>query len=263
MMGTRFAACMIVLLFYLYHLTPYNGPRNDLKAGECMRDYTFIWTEKMNQYMVDNEEFRKRYMIYAGFLMDFLQIVGISNFFLRFQTFRGIFSFILFMPTRAFIQNSFLMARPKGFAWFDPGMPALTIPYHDTNDFFWSGHVGTCFMYTLEFFLNGPRCMGYAGIFIGVNQWILLWFVRTHYIIDLVTGLLIAHWAAINAEWLSYFIDVKLLGWARQGRNQHAHVACEKCGWSNEKFSLMISEEEKTFLEKTYRIRKQNQHKST
>lgn len=57
--------------------------------------------------------------------------------------------------------------------------------------------------------------MGYAGIFIGVNQWILLWFVRTHYIIDLVTGLLIAHWAAINAEWLCYFVDVKLLGWAR------------------------------------------------
>lgn len=75
--------------------------------------------------------------------------------------------------------------------------------------------------------------------------------MRTHYIIDLVTGLLIAHWAVINAEWLSYFVDVKLLGWARQGRNQHAHVACEKCGWSNEKYSLMISEEEKTFLEKT------------
>jgi hypothetical protein len=84
MMLTRFAACMVVCLFYLYGLTPYNGPQHELKKGECMRDYTFIWTEKANQYMVNNEEFRKRYMIYAGFLMDFLQIVGVSNFFLRF-----------------------------------------------------------------------------------------------------------------------------------------------------------------------------------
>jgi hypothetical protein len=47
------------------------------------------------------------------------------------------------------------MGRPKGFAWFDPGMPALTVPYHDTNDFYYSGHVGTSTIYMTEFFING------------------------------------------------------------------------------------------------------------
>ena len=111
------------------------------------------------------------------------------------------------------------MARMKGFAWYDPGMPALSVPYHDTNDFYYSGHVGTCIIYIFEFFLNGPICMGYTVTFIMINQWILLWLLRTHYIIDLVTGALIAHWAVINAEWLSYYCDVKVMGWAGHLRN--------------------------------------------
>jgi len=47
------------------------------------------------------------------------------------------------------------MGRPSGFAWFNPGMPALTVPYHDTNDFYYSGHIGSSFMYLTEFYLNG------------------------------------------------------------------------------------------------------------
>ena len=115
------------------------------------------------------------------------------------------------------------MARIEGFAWFDPGIPALTIPYHDSNDFYWSGHIGTCFMYSAEFYFAGYYKMFYVGVFIGINQWILLWLVRTHYIIDFITALMIAHWAVINAEWISYFIDVKVCGWAKELRNQHWH----------------------------------------
>jgi hypothetical protein len=61
------------------------------------------------------------------------------------------------------------MGRIEGFAWFDPGFPSLTIPYHDTNDFFWSGHIGTCFMYSAEFYFAGYYKMFYTGVFIGIN----------------------------------------------------------------------------------------------
>ena len=51
------------------------------------------------------------------------------------------------------VQNNFLLGRPwRGFLWTDPGVIALTVPYHDTNDFYWSGHIGTCTIYTLEFY---------------------------------------------------------------------------------------------------------------
>jgi len=48
-------------------------------------------------------------------------------------------------------------------------MPALTVPYHDTNDFYYSGHVGTACIYMHEFFANGYTLMGYIALFNMVN----------------------------------------------------------------------------------------------
>jgi len=147
------------------------------------------------------------------------------------------------------------MSRPEGFAWFNPGMPSLTVPYHDTNDFYYSGHVGTGTMYMIEFFLNGYNILGYMTVFVLVNQWVLLMLLRTHYIIDLVTGLLLGHWAMMSAEWISYVIDVKLLGWSAKQRKLGYHNPCEKCGWANTKVELAIDSRERKFLTKTSRIR--------
>ena len=140
------------------------------------------------------------------------------------------------------------MGRPEGFAWFNPGMPALTVPYHDTNDFYYSGHVGSSTMYMIEFFLNGYTMLGYMTTFVLINQWVLLMLLRTHYIIDLVTGLLLGHWAILHAEWISYIIDVKLLGWSASKRNLQFHKVCKKCGWANSDISFAIDKKEKQFL---------------
>ena len=143
----------------------------------------------------------------------------------------------MFMLIRQRVQNAFLMGRQEGFCWFKPTIPALTIPYHDTNDFYFSGHVGACFMYMTEFFYNDLKVMGVIGILILINQWVLLWLVRTHYIIDLVSGLLFAHLAMITAERLSYYIDVKLMGWSKEKRKAYNWDVCHKCGWSNGRVS--------------------------
>jgi len=105
-----------------------------------------------------------------------------------------------------------LLPRLEGFLWYDPGVPSLTVPYHDTNDFYWSGHIGTCTMYTLVFYHDNFKILtGYGSLLI-VVFWIFMTVTRTHYIIDLVTGIIVAHWAFIQGEWLSFFIDVKALG---------------------------------------------------
>jgi hypothetical protein len=96
-------------------------------------------------------------------------LYAVSLWYREITTFRTIINFGVFNATRQFIQDKFLMGRIPGFAWFDPHVPALTIPYHDTNDFFWSGHIGTCVMYSAEFYLAGYYKMFYAGVFIGIN----------------------------------------------------------------------------------------------
>ena len=94
----------------------YNVPANQKKEkviddSECMRDYTFIWTESINKYLVDHVDFKNHYMIYAGFLMDFIQVSGLVFFYMHVNTFRGIVTFAIFMFLRQNLQNHFLMGR--------------------------------------------------------------------------------------------------------------------------------------------------------
>jgi len=104
------------------------------------------------------------------------------------------------------------MGRPEGFLWSYPGLHSITVPYHDTNDFFFSGHVGTCMLIALEYRAAKWYKMSYMATFIMINQWVMMTFVRTHYIIDLVTGLIMSHYCWMAAEWICWVFDVKVLG---------------------------------------------------
>ena len=143
--------------------------------------------------------------------MDFMQIMGVVMFYLRYNTVRTPIAFILFFVTRQIVQNVFLMGRPQGFLWSNPGIPSITVPYHDTNDFFFSGHVGSSMLYLHEFYAQGSS-LWILCLCILINMWFLLTVLRTHYIIDLVCGLMFAHLSIILAEKLTYFGDVLLLG---------------------------------------------------
>ena len=57
--------------------------------------------------------------------------------------------------------------------------------------------------------------------------------VRTHYVIDMITGAIIAHYMYVGAEWISFFIDVKLMGFPREVRFFYIYTPCKTCGWSN------------------------------
>mmetsp|Transcript_17896 Transcript_17896/g.30424 ORF Transcript_17896/g.30424 Transcript_17896/m.30424 type:complete len:157 (-) Transcript_17896:159-629(-) len=147
------------------------------------------------------------------------------------------------------------MARPEGFLWSHPGIPSLTVPYHDTNDFYYSGHVGTCVMYMLEFYANRCTCLTIYCFITLIIEWSVLTMLRTHYIIDLLTGVMVAHLAFINSEWVSYFADVKIAGFRGKDRNQIGHDVCRKCGWSNRLTTGLTNQKEIKFLKRVLKLR--------
>lgn len=61
------------------------------------------------------------------------------------------------------------MGRLEGFIFGYPGLHSLTVPYHDVNDFFYSGHIGTCFLIVLEFRAAKFYKMSYFALFVLVN----------------------------------------------------------------------------------------------
>ena len=145
------------------------------------------------------------------------------------------------------------MGRLEGFLFFYPGWPALTVPYHDTNDFFYSGHVGTCFLIALEYRAGKWYKMWWFIVFVMINQWIMMTLVRTHYVIDLWTGMFVSHYFFIMAEKVSFITDVKGLGIPAKKRKRNFFKPCKCCGWSNKHAGDFIRNAEKQRLKGLYK----------
>ena len=145
------------------------------------------------------------------------------------------------------------MTRLPGFSYFDPGIYSLTVPYHDVNDFFYSGHVGTCLLIVLEYRAAKYYKMSYFTLFILLNQWTMLFLVRTHYIIDLITGVIMAHYMFIQAERLSFISDVLVLGISGgKNRFRFSWRPCKVCGWAHQHAADFMMHEEKKILKQMH-----------
>ena len=105
MMILRCAACLLLVLAFIYEIGPNSKRMNTMDDGECMRDQTFVWTTSINQWFLSEEskQFTRKYIIYASFLMDFTTLSGLIVFYLRCNTLRPIVAFIFFQLTRNLI----------------------------------------------------------------------------------------------------------------------------------------------------------------
>jgi len=145
------------------------------------------------------------------------------------------------------------MDRPFGYTWCNPGWPSLVVPYHDINDFYYSGHVGVCSMF-LALDVSERSKLGILSLFAMVNMWFTLTVVRTHYFIDLVTGLLLAHYSYYLGEKMTYIFDVLMVGLSGKKRNLMHHTPCPSCGWSNPDVSQWIGKKEYEVLKKRHDV---------
>jgi hypothetical protein len=86
------------------------------------------------------------------------------------------------------------MRYPEGFLWDYPGFPAIAISYLRTNDFFYSGHVGMPIIMGLEFKKEGKMGLFWFSIFTCFFEAFTMIVTRGHYIIDLISGIIFAHY---------------------------------------------------------------------
>ena len=110
---------------------------------------------------------------------------------------------------------------------------SLTVPYHDTNDFYFSGHVGSTTIFSSEYLAIKWYKMAGIIIFCVIDTWISLTLIRTHYIIDFTSGFVYARFVHHYGEKFTYYWDVKLIGWPAHKRRAYNYVPCPKCGWGS------------------------------
>ena len=71
-----------------------------LFEGECLRDYTFVWTEKINTFFVEHTPWKNFAIIQSSVGIDFMMISYLVIFALRGTTMRISCALILFYPIR-------------------------------------------------------------------------------------------------------------------------------------------------------------------
>lgn len=195
-------------------------------------------------------------LIISSFGVDFMFIIGLILFNQGdrgITSIRAMVSFSLFFFVKGQVQNNYLMQRLEGRLWDDPKVPSITIPYHNTNDFYFSGHLGINSMWLVEYYTDGYWCMFYYCCTLMLYNYSFMTSVRIHYVVDFIAGIIVGHWCVMQAEPISYYFDVKILGLSRKRRPSHVTEPCKRCGWNNWKLTMCIGEAEKNFLKQTYR----------
>jgi len=99
------------------------------------------------------------------------------------------------------------MSYPEGFIWEYPGFPSIMVSYLKTNDFFYSGHVGLPVILMCEFKILKRNFMFLFCILTIFIEAFTMIATRGHYTIDLITGVIFAHYIFQNVERNIDYID--------------------------------------------------------
>jgi hypothetical protein len=151
-------------------------------------------------------------------MMDVSMLVTLFRFATIGYSWRLVISGIMFYGFRVAIQNIWFVQYPDGYNWGYPGVMSIFVPYGETADFFYSGHVGCCMLMFLEFNKIQWHYWSYFALTTMLMQFILMVSLRSHYTVDMVSGLIFAHYFFKIADEHSYIVDWYVFGQSKQNQ---------------------------------------------
>jgi len=166
-----------------------------------------IWTVSLNEYFREDVQRRDILLIFCSGTLDLLVLTSFYRFIRYATTWRLILCMIIFYGLRAVVQHIWYVEYPDGYDWGFPGFMSLFVPYGETADFFYSGHVGICMINFLEFWAVGWYFMSIYAIFVMFCQIFLMIALRSHYSMDMISGIIFGHYMWILCEKYSYIVD--------------------------------------------------------
>ena len=204
--------CLAVLLVSVLAYRAGGGLAFPLREPDCMWDGLFEATSEINSFLGHNEPYRAALLIFSSLLIDALMLTSALRFMFFAKTWRSLLYLLSFYSIRGIIMGMFLMGFPEGHIFSaSPGFPSLTVSYVKTSDFFYSGHVGFAVFGVLENRYYHNRVMMWVAWVAVVIESFTMIVTRGHYSIDVVTGMVFAHYVWTVAGWVSPFVDKKLI----------------------------------------------------
>ena len=177
-----------------------------------IKDLLFVKTIWLNTYFLANIATRNAALILCSLMMDLCVLSFLHRFVVHGSSCRLILASCFFYGFRALIQEIWYVPYPVGYNWGYPGIPSLFVSYGLTADFFYSGHVGICVLMYLEASKEGWENGKLFALLTMIMQWILMVVLRSHYTVDMVCGVIFAHYFYMISENYCYLVDQHIFG---------------------------------------------------
>jgi len=148
-----------------------------------------------------NEFFRDFFLFLSSFMLDIIFIITLGYWVLHGRSGRLPVTLGVFYGVRAVVQGLWTSPFPEGNYWYSPfGVPSLVVPYGRQSDFFFSGHSGFLVICASEWHkLKWPKLRNFV-IVSAIYTMLILVIYRTHYSIDVFTGVIFAEWCYSKAD---------------------------------------------------------------
>jgi len=176
----------------------------------CYWDALHEVSAPLNTYFAENAYARHSLLISSSMIVDFLLLSFAVRYVMFGKSCRELVFLVSFYGFRAVIQGLFLMKFPEGLAWDRPPFPSLTVSYALTSDFFYSGHLGVVTFCALENHKAKNYLLAWVSVFSIVFEFFVMVVLRGHYTIDLISGIVFAHYIWIVSGKFSRFLDKKI-----------------------------------------------------
>ena len=157
---TVVATVIIVCLVVSYYSIDIKGD-----AVHGVRDVILMDTKPLNDWFREDITRRNTLLIICSGLLDTMMIIAFYRFIRYATTYRMLMTMITFYTLRAIVQHLWYVEFPEGYDWGFPGFMSIFVPYGETADFFYSGHVGICMIMFLEFWAVGWKFMAIYSLF--------------------------------------------------------------------------------------------------
>jgi len=199
-----------LLIVLLYTFLIINSLYNMVSPGyvpECIHDEVHVWTSPITLYLAANPMYRNILIVTASLMIDVCTLVLALRFVLYDKNYKVGLIGISFYLFRGFLQSVFYMKFPSDYIWGHPGVFSITVPYEPANDFFYSGHVGICMICLITFKRTGLKNLTRFALITLVVEFFTLLVTRAHYFIDLVTGIIVAHYFYLAGDWVEEYFQ--------------------------------------------------------
>lgn len=208
----KFVLVFIILALYILRsLISKYWQSKDNQSIDGISDPLFKLSNRMNIYF-RTPEHRNYVVAIISCALDCMFCVQLYKFARYGNSWRFPIALGLFYGLRAYFQSTIIFERPEGAVWTYPGWFTTFVPFPLQCDYWWSGHIGFCFVNYNEFKKNGENSWAIYSFVLMIFTTFFLIVLRAHYSVDITTGFAIGHFLWILVDKYIFVFDYYVLG---------------------------------------------------